>query len=83
MKDIQVKTLLKKRAHRALCIARLTPEQRLLWAIIERAIDDHDRPRADQRSAISLLNSWYPSWQSDKAQIEQYFLALQSEPVTA
>ncbi len=83
MNEAQVKALLKKRAYRALCMARVTPEQKLLAAIVDQAIDDYDRPHGDQRSAISLLNSWYPQWRADKIQIEQHLLKLEREAVSA
>lgn len=77
MTEVQVKTLLKKRAYRALCMSRTTPEQKLLFAIIQQAIDDYDRPRCEQRSAIKLLNSWYPQWRADKIQIERHLLKME------
>lgn len=83
MIEAQVKGLLKKRAYRALCLSRTTGEQKLLAAIIEQAIDDYDRPQGDQRSAISLLNSWYPQWRADKILIEQHLASLESEAVAA
>lgn len=72
MEQANLKGVLKKRAYQALALSKDTPEQRLLIAIIQQAIDDHDKPHCDPRSAARLLDSWYPSWRTDKAKIERY-----------
>lgn len=76
--EATVKGLLKKRAFRALCLSNETPERKLLTAVVYQAIDDYDRPHGDQRSAIDLLNSWWPNWRADKLAIEQHLSSIEA-----
>lgn len=71
----QIKGIMKRRVVRAMMLPRDTPEQRLLVAVIQQAIEDHDSTNEEHEPlcARGFLDDVWPDWKNVKEHIEANF----------